>query len=484
MAEVGLQQSQNLSLQQTITPQMQQSLQILQVPAMELQQLVEQEMLENPVLEEDQLEPSTNEDDLGEDSSSEDAESDADREDREFEQEFQELTQIEDDWRDHLIQTRRTSTASTSEDEERQAYLLESITAPETLQEHLMRQLGLSEAPDEVRQATELLIGMVDDRGFLTSSLDDISLVERLPIEPLEQARTLLQSFDPVGVGAADLRECLLLQLERLGKTTSLEARIVNQHLDDLAKKRYPMLSKKLGVTMDQLVKAADFIATLNPWPGNVFRPDQNTYVEPDITITRDQGEWVISMNNSHIPQLRISNAYKDIMAEGGRSPETRRYIREKIRGGKFLIRSIYQRQETIEKIAREIVRHQEAFLLEGPAHLRPLNMATVADAIGVHETTVSRAVNGKYMSTPQGVYELKYFFTTGYQTEAGETLSNTSVKNALLQLVKNEPPGKAYSDLDLVEKLQEQGIPIARRTVAKYRKELNILPSNMRRRY
>ena len=471
MPETGLQQTQNLSLQTAITPQMQQSLQILQAPALELQQLVEQEMLENPVLEE--AEPPQEEPD----------EPDEDDEDREFQEQFQELSQLDDDWRDYLIQTKRTSSGS-SEDDERQAFLLESVTAPETLQEHLMRQLGLSFLSDEIKRATELLIGMVDDRGFLTSSIDEISFIERLPINPLAEAQRLLQSFDPAGVGAIDLRQCLLLQLQRLGKIPSLESRIVNHHLDDLAKKRYPMLAKKLGVTMDQLAGAAEFIATLNPWPGNAFRPDYNAYVEPDITVVRDTGEWLITLTKAHIPRLRISNAYKDIMADSGHTGETRRYIREKIRSGKFLIRSIYQRQETIEKIARQIVIHQEDFLLHGPAHLRPLNMTTVADTIGIHETTVSRAVNGKYIATPQGVYELKFFFTTGYQTQDGESLSNTSVKNALLQLVKNEPSGKAHSDLELVAKLWEQGIPIARRTVAKYRKELNILPSNMRRKY
>ena len=481
MADVGLQQSQNLSQQQTITPQMQQSLQILQAATLDLQQLVEQEMLENPVLEEDQAEPAA-EDDLPEENLSE-IEEDREREEREFAEEFEELARLDEDRRDELIQTQR-STGNSADAEEKHSHMLESITAPETLQEHLMRQLGLSSVPEEVRKATELLIGMVDDRGFLTSSVEDIALVERLPIDPLEDGLSLLHSFDPVGVGATDLEECLFLQLQRLGKVPSLESRIVEHHLEDLAKKRYPMLVKKLGISMEQLIKAADFISTLNPWPGSQFRPDQNTYVEPDITIKRDEGEWAIVLNNEHIPQLRISNTYKDIMAEGGSSTEARRYIRDKIRNGKFLIRSIYQRQETIEKIAREIVRHQEAFLLDGPGHLRPLTMATVADAIGVHETTVSRAVNGKYAITPQGVFELKYFFTTGYQTQDGESLSNTSVKNALLQLVKNEPAGKAYSDLELVELLKEQGIPIARRTVAKYRKELNILPSNMRRKF
>ena len=482
MPGVGLQHSQNLSQQQTITPQMQQSLQILQVAALDLQQLVEQEMLENPVLEEDQLEPASEEDEPAEEITP-DTEEDREREDREFAEEFDELARLDDDWRDQMIQTQRTSTGS-PEDDEKYAHMLESITAPETLQEHLMQQLGVSSVPDDVRDATELLIGMVDDRGFLSITIENIALIERLPLDPLDNALAHLQSFDPVGVGAYDLRDCLMIQLERLQKIPSLESRIIDHHLDDLAKKRYPMLSKKLSVSIEQLVHAADFISTLNPWPGNQFRPDQNTYVEPDVTIRRDLGEWVITLNNTHIPQLRISNNYKDAMSDGGSNTETRRYIREKIRSGKFLIRSIYQRQETIEKIAREIIKNQEDFFLNGPAYLRPLNMATVADAIGVHETTVSRAVNGKYADTPQGVFELKYFFTTGYQTKDGESLSNTSVKNALLTLVKEEPMGKAYSDIELVELLKEQGIPIARRTVAKYRKELNILPSNMRRKF
>ena len=472
MAETSLHQSQSISLQTTITPQMQQSLQILQAPALELRQLVEQEMLENPVLEDDHQETSLEDEGLSNDEF-----------DDNFDQEFEELSRLDDEWRDYLVQTQRTR-PRTSEDEEKHAFMLDSVTAPITLQEHLLQQLGLSTVDAEVQEAMELLIGMVDDRGFLASSIQDISMTERLPIQPLEEALDLLQSFDPVGVGAVDLSECLLLQLKRLGKDPSLESRIVSHYLDDLAKKRYPMIAKRLSVTLEQIVQAAEFIASLNPRPGAVFRPDHNSYVQPDITVAWYQGEWAITLNNDNIPQLRISNNYKDLMAEAKSGADVRRYIRDKIRGGKFLIRSIYQRQETIEKIAREIVQHQEAFLEEGPAHLRPLNMAKVAETVGVHETTVSRAVSGKYMKTPQGVFELKYFFTTGYQTNNGEEMSNTSVKNALLELVKNEPSGKAYSDQELVEKLNAQGIPIARRTVAKYRKELNILPSNMRRTY
>ncbi|MDF1788320.1 MAG: RNA polymerase sigma-54 factor, partial [Verrucomicrobiales bacterium] len=287
MPDVGLQQSQNLSQQQTITPQMQQSLQILQVAALDLQQLVEQEMLENPVLEDDQPEPPAD-DEPAEEITPETVE-DREREEREFAEEFEELARLDDDWRDQMIQTQRVSTGSQEEDE-KHAHMLESITAPETLQEHLMRQLGVSSIPEDVRNAAELLVGMVDDRGFLSTTIEDIALAERLPFDPLDNALALLQSFDPVGVGAYDLRDCLMIQLERLQKIPSLESRIVDHHLDDLAKKRYPMLSKKLGVSIEQLVHAADFISTLNPWPGNQFRPDQNTYVEPDVTIRREQG--------------------------------------------------------------------------------------------------------------------------------------------------------------------------------------------------
>ena len=472
MADLGFQQGQSLQQNQTITPQMQQSLQVLQAPALELRHLVQQEMEINPVLEDEYQDISLEEQGL-----------DNDDFDSEFEKEFDELSQLDEEWREYMAQTRK-SVQRTSEDEEKHAFLLDSLTAPITLQEHLLQQLAISDVLPEIRQGAEHLIGMIDEQGFLANTVSEIALAERLPINQLKEAHTLLKSFDPIGVGATDLQESLLIQLERSGKSHSLEARLVSSHLDDLAKKRYPLLVKKLNVTMEQLSQAAEFIGTLNPHPGRSFQPDRNTYVEADITVTKYQGEWVISLNNNHIPHLRISNSYKDLMAESANGKNVRTYIRDKIRSGKFLIRSIHQRQDTIEKITREIIKHQEAFLENGRSHLKPLNMAQVAEVVGVHETTVSRAVNGKYMSTPQGTFELKYFFTSGYQTEDGESMSNTSVKRSLMDLIKSEPGDKPYSDQDLVTMLNDQGIPIARRTVAKYRKELNILPSNMRRSY
>ena len=294
----------------------------------------------------------------------------------------------------------------------------------------------------------------------------------------------IIHSFDPVGIGAEDLRECLLIQLSRLGKDNSLEYRIVDNYLDDLARKRFPVIARKLNVTPDNVNRSANFIATLDPKPGSRFAADTNTYVTADVTVEKNQDEYIITLDNDQIPRLRISSAYKEIMAQAASGKEARGYIRDKIRSGKFLIRSIRQRQQTIEKIAREIVTRQKEFFDLGPAHLKPMNMAQVAEVVGVHETTVSRAVSGKYMSTPHGLYEMKYFFTSGYETESGESLSNTSVKQALARIVENENPKKPLSDEKLVTALKDQGISIARRTVAKYRDALNILPSHLRKSY
>jgi RNA polymerase sigma-54 factor len=240
-----------------------------------------------------------------------------------------------------------------------------------------------------------------------------------------------------------------------------------------------------MGISVEEVQKAADNIARLNPRPGQVFAAAPQNYVLPDVVVERVDGDYQIILNNEQIPHLRISNLYKDIIASGNtQSGEVKNYVRDKIRTGKFLIRSIHQRQETIFNIAQQIVSRQRDFLDHGASHLKPMTMAEVADAVGVHETTVSRAVSGKYMATPQGVFEMKYFFTSGYQTATGESLSNTSVKGAILDLVKHENGHAPLSDQEIVEILVERGIPIARRTVAKYRDELNVLPSHMRRKY
>lgn len=345
-----------------------------------------------------------------------------------------------------------------------------------------MDQLGLAAPAPKVEKAAEILIGSIDNNGFLQTNLNDLCFQLGIPLPNLEEALNIIHSFDPVGIGAEDLRECLLIQLRRLGKENSLEYRIVDKHLDDLARKRFPVIARKLNVTTDKVNRSATFIASLDPKPGSRFAADTNTYVTADVIVEKSRDGYTITLDNDQIPRLRISSAYKEIMAQAASGQDARGYIRDKIRSGKFLIRSIRQRQQTIEKIAREIVTRQQDFFDFGPTHLKPMNMAQVAEAVGVHETTVSRAVSGKYMSTPHGLFEMKYFFTSGYETESGETLSNTSVKQTLARIVENEDPKKPLSDEKLVSALKDQGINIARRTVAKYRDALNILPSHLRK--
>ena len=469
MAEQRFDQTQSLHQQQTIAPQMQQSLQMLQAPTLELRHLVQQELVANPTLEEESTDVSL------EEASSPDEEDD-------FEKEFAELSRLDEEWREYMAQSRMAAPKRDDADEKHQ-FMMDSIVEPITLQEHLLNQLSVSDVETDLRETAAMLIGNIDENGFLQVDLEELSFDMGIPFDDLEEAKLLVQTFDPVGVGAVDLRDCLLIQLERLGKHHSLEYRIVDHYLDELARKRYPQIAKKLSVSPEQITHAAGSIARLDPKPGSRFGGDSNTYVTPDVSVEKVGGEWVVAMNNEQIPRLRISNSYKDLMASGN-GREAKAYIRDKIRAGKFLIKSIHQRQQTIRSIASEIVKRQADFFEIGPSKLKPMNMAQVADEVGVHETTVSRAVSGKYLSTPHGVFEMKYFFTTGYQTEDGETMSNTSVKKTIADLVDSEDPKKPLSDQRIVEELEKSGIKIARRTVAKYREELNILPSHMRRSY
>jgi RNA polymerase sigma-54 factor len=371
------------------------------------------------------------------------------------------------------------------EAQDKRQFLFDSIAVQETLQQNLLGQLNQSVLNASDRKAAELIIGNIDDNGFLQSTPEEMAMNSGISSEDFGKMMGLIQGFYPPGVGARDLRECLLIQLRREGKEDSLEYRIVSEYMEDLGRRRFPEIARRMGISVEVVQKAVDIIGRLNPRPGQVFAASPQNYVLPDVTVEKVDGEYQIILNNEQIPHLRISNLYKDIIASGNtESSDVKDYIRDKIRSGKFLIRSIHQRQQTISNIAQQIVARQCDFLEHGPSHLKPMTMAEVAETVGVHETTVSRAVSGKYMATPQGIFEMKYFFTPGYQTASGESLSNTSVKEAILDLVKREDGNEPLSDNEIVEILRERGIPIARRTVAKYRTELNILPSHMRRKY
>src|SRR5438128_3185229 len=413
MAGHGMQQTQSLALQQVLSPQLQQSLLILQTPLLELRNLVQQEMETNPVLEE--LPEEARADERGE------AEPSADDN---FDNEFQKLASLDEEWRDYMAQSASYSSdgsRSSREAQDKRQFLFDSIPVQDTLQQNLVGQLNQSVLSASDRKAAELVIGNIDDNGFLQSTPEEMALNSGIPQEDFEKMLALIHSFYPAGVGARDLRECLLIQLQREGRERSLEYRIVSEHMEDLGRRRFPEIARRIGISVEEVQKAANNIARLNPRPGQVFAAAPQNYVLPDVTVEKVDGDYQIILNNEQIPHLRISNIYKDIIAQDNNGAEVKDYIRDKIRSGKFLIRSIHQRQQTISNIAHQIVSRQRDFFEHGPSHLKPMTMGDIADAIGVHETTVSRAVSGKYMASPQGIFEMKYYFTPGDQTATVE---------------------------------------------------------------
>ena len=454
----GMEQIAGLALQQTLSPQMQQSLNILQAPLMELRQLVAAELQSNPVLEEEPKETP-----------------------REAEPASSEKSDMSDEWNEYFAQ-RSTAEPWSAEAQERRQHFFDSQTKPVTLQQHLLEQMNGADLSASERGIVLVIIGNIDDRGYLRATAEEIASLAGCLVEDAEKAIAKVQSFDPPGVGAQSLAECLLIQINRQGRQYSLESRIVQHHLEELGRRKLPEIAKQLRVTVADVQKAAEDIARLEPKPGRPFSADDEQTILPDVFVERDGETYSVALNDEEIPSVRIGDDYKDMLSQTGSSREVRDYLREKIRGGRFFIKCIQQRQHTLLHIARTIVERQRDFFDLGPAHLRPMTMSQVAQVVGVHETTVSRAVSGKYMSTPRGLFELKYFFTSGYTTAEGESVSNESVRQAISEIVKSENQRRPLSDQDIVTMLSERGLPIARRTVAKYREQLGILPSHLRK--
>ncbi|MEX1048228.1 MAG: RNA polymerase factor sigma-54 [Akkermansiaceae bacterium] len=457
---------QSLSQQQTLAPQMRKSLEILQASTLELSHLVQQALETNPVLE-----------DLTEIISLDEDASDPEEADS-----LEYMNETDDDWRDRTILEGKSS-PWTNEDEERRQRVYDSIVGPETLQQHLQHQLDLSMIEPEVRGAAQAILGNLDDRGFLDLPLS--SLGTRLGLKPrhLDAALKLVQSFDPAGIGASGIPESLLLQLERSSGTETIEYKIVRDHLEDLARKRHPQIARALGTNVERIAEAASKISRLTPNPGGEFDPTGNPYILPDVVIERDDdGNWSGRLTGEHLPNLRINDFYKDMIGKTGTDAKARQFLRDQIRDGRSLIHAISLRQETILAIAHKLIEHQPLFLTRGPRHLRPLTMNDIANELSLHATTISRAVAGKYVLTPHGLMEMRAFFATGYQTSDGAEVSNAGVREAIQQLVTAENPAKPLSDEYLMKALDQQGIKVARRTVAKYREQLGILPSHLRK--
>jgi len=488
MPSQGFQQVQKQTQSMVLAPQLRQSLKILQVSALELRDVILEELQSNPALEElpmDGISIEAGEHSAAQpDSGPTDVAPDKEREMEFGKDDFQIFNEMHEDYRAAMADE-NGSFSYTRDDEERRKHFFDSITSESSLQEELMQQAELSDAPAGVLKALEYIIGSLDDNGFLSSTLADLSLLSGLPLSDMQEAHRLLKGLEPPGIGAANLRECLIIQLESTGRKGTIAYQVIKDFYELLLRRRIPEMARRMGVTSEGIADALKEIAGLDPAPGRRFGEDSNRVVVPDVSVYKDEmGEWAITLNNDYIPRLRISPEYKEMLAKGTLSRKDRDYIQDKFRSGKFIISSIEQRQQTIERITKEIIRFQTEFFEEGSSKLKPLTMSQVADVVGVHETTVSRAIANKYMRTQHGLFDFKYFFTPGYKGEDGETMSNTSVKEKIAKIIEAENTAKPLSDQQIVGFLAESGIKIARRTVAKYREELGILPTNLRRQY
>ena len=468
-----MKQVQSLSQKLILSPQMQQAIHMLQIPLMELTQLAQQEMAMNPLLEED-LEQEESE------VAGENTETDADAE---FQEEFEKLSQLDDEWREYFRQTTAVRRVS-EEEEERRKYFEDSITSGETLQEHLESQFSLHDLSETEKKIGQIILGSIDENGYLKSDLESIAQSAGADVAHVEKMLMLIQTFHPVGVGARSIAECLALQLERLGESGGLAATIARNHLEDLARKHYAQIAKALNTSVEEIQKASQLIATLEPKPGRLFSSERAQYVTPDVLVEKVDDQYRIILNDDNIPHLRISNLYRNIINQQDAKEEARNYVKDKVKSGLWFIKNIQQRQQTIFNISKYIVDQQRQFLDNGISFLKPMTMHEVADAVGIHESTVSRASANKYMQTPQGVFQMKSFFTIGIATQSGESLSSSNVKNRIQELIGSEDPKHPLSDQKIIALLANEGIKLARRTVAKYRGELNIQPTNLRKQF
>ena len=464
----------------TLAPQLRQSLEMLQMPVMELRAAILKEMAVNPTID-DVKDPT--EALLSEVQPDPPQEHPTD-EGLDFDPDVDAILRQDDEWRDYFLQGMENAPSNEDAEEKRQ-YLFDSIRQEDSLQDHLMKQLVLTEISPEDRELAVMLIGNINDDGYFTGSLPDIIMVTGRSEHDVVKVLKVIQSFDPPGVGARTLRECLLQQLTLVEDSPwEDEARLlIDKYLEKLGDRDESFLCKALALNRDELAHVIALVRSLNPRPGRAFESEVTEYVEPEVFVTWEKGRFVARVDNGQLPHIRISTHYRKLLEDASVSAETKSYIRERIRAGAFLIRSIHQRQETIRKIAQEIVDAQTEFLHKGIEVLRPMTMAEVAKKVGVHETTVSRTVANKYMRTPIGLFEMKFFFTPGLKGKDGVAVSNKAVQDQIMRIVQAEDPTAPLSDQAIEEKLAEQGITVARRTIAKYRGILKIPPSHKRRR-
>jgi RNA polymerase sigma-54 factor len=462
-----------MSQQLVMTPQLQQAIKLLQLNHMEMIEQVQQELVENPCLDEF-AEPIENPRDLPDSGPELTLEAPANPNDKEI------------DWAAYL-QSRSVSEyrgGGSYEEEDREQ--TESLfTKALELSSHLDWQLHMTELDQESKAVGAILIGHINDDGYLATPLEEICQQENFDPELTEWVLEQIQTFDPTGVGSRDLAECLTLQLLAKGYTNAIVLDMVQHHLGDLEKQDFKRVAKALNCAVEDVVDGMHIIAELEPKPGRPFSTERVQYISPDIYVQKVGDEYVITLNDDGMPRLRVSNYYKRILQEKGAGNKTEQdYIQEKLRSAVWLIRSIHQRQRTIFKVTEAIVKFQREFLDSGIKYLKPLILRDVAEEIEMHESTVSRVTTNKYVHTPQGIFELKYFFNSGIDSASGGAVASESVKNIIGKIVAEENPKKPLSDQKIMEILnQREGLDIKRRTVTKYREVLGILSSAKRKR-
>jgi len=479
VSESGLQPTQRQLQGLVLTPQLRQSLRILQVPATELRQVVGEELAANPLLEEAEPAP-------GPDGPAPSPESEGPSSPEELrlgDDDFDALRRMKEDWDDSYYEEMRSQGYS-AEDEDRRRHQLESVTGETSLGEHLLGQARLATSDPELLACFAALVGALDERGLLEEDLSHLALDRQLDYGRLREAHALLLGFDPVGIGARNLRECYLAQLRAEGRAPSPALRVVEEGWESLMARRLDLLARELGYDAGTMREALDDLSRLETAPARRFRRDDNRVVTPDATVAKgDDGKWTVTLDDRHVPRLRIAPAYKDMLAGKSLSETDRAYILERMRQGRFLIGAIEERQRTLERLARVLLDRQAAFFEEGPASLRPLTMADVARELGVHETTVSRAAANKWMLTPWGLREFRSFFSSGVATDDGGAVAASGVQEIISEILSREDPALPMSDEAITAELQRRGLRIARRTVAKYRDALGLPSAHLRRR-
>ena len=468
--------SARLSQRLILTPSLQQAIKLLPLTTLELAEVLEQEVMENPLLEEVPVEETKTSEEIAQEAQDTPA---AEREKADDPLKEIEVERFFEDYFDDGGE-RRMRPAEVPEVPPIENTLTDSLD----LSDHLLWQLRMCEETDQaLLLIAEAIVQNLDEDGLLRVTLDDVAEMGPWPMEAVERALTLVQSLDPPGVAARSLGECLRIQLRVLGLEGSPADVMVRDHIKQLQSHQYPEISRQMGLTPEEVSHHLEIIRGLSPRPGNRYSSKRSDYILPDVFVVKEGDEYKILLNDDGLPKLRISPTYKRMLdnKEPG-SEETRAYVKDKLRSALWLLKSVDQRQRTIYKVAESIVRHQRAFLDHGVTHLRPLVLRDVASDIGMHESTVSRVVANKYMHTPRGVYEMRFFFHSGITSTMGEAVSSVSIKNRIKKLIEDEDAARPLSDSRIAEVLGAEGLPLARRTVAKYREELRLPPSNLRK--